>query len=60
MYERGELEGICFYWDDAREELTIREIRSFRTQPVCMIIRMEQYETIIRYDGGEKRLSLRE
>lgn len=59
-YERGELEEIRFYWDDAREELTIREIRKYRTQPVRMIIRMEQYETIIRYDGGEKRLSLRE
>ena len=59
-YERGDLEEIRFYWDDAREELTIREIRNFRTQPVRMIIRMEQYETIIRYDGGEKRLSLRE
>ena len=56
-YENGEFEEIRFFWDDAKEELTIREERKYRENPVRILIRMDQYETIIRYDGGEKRIS---
>lgn len=58
-YEHGDYEEIRFFWDDAQEELTIREMQKFRTEPVKMVIRVDHYETIIRYDGGEKRISFR-
>lgn len=57
-YEQGKYEEIRFFWDDERQQLTIREVRKHRDEPIRMIIRMEHVETIIQYDGGEKRISL--
>ena len=57
-YENGEYEEIRFSWDDKMQELTIREVKKFRKEPIRMIIRMEYFETMIQYDGGEKVISL--
>lgn len=56
-YEQGLYEEVRFHWDDLQQELTIREVKKYRDEPIRMIIRMQDYETIIRYDGGEKRIS---
>jgi len=57
-YELGIYEEIRFFWDDAQQQLTIREVKKYRSDPIRMIIRMEHFETIIQYDGGEKKISL--
>jgi alpha-D-xyloside xylohydrolase len=56
-YEQGLYEEVRFHWDDLQQELTIREVKKHRSEPIRMIIRVQDFETIIRYDGGEKRIS---
>ena len=56
-YEAGNYEEIRFYWNDRAWQLTIREEKRFREEPVRMVLHFDHSETTISYDGGEKRIS---
>ena len=57
-YETGAYEEIRFFWNDEAQQLTIREVKKLRNAPIPMIIYWNHSETMIRYDGGEKCISL--
>jgi alpha-D-xyloside xylohydrolase len=56
-YETGAYEEIRFFWNDEAQQLTIREVKKLRSKPIAMIIHIDHSETIIQYNGGEKRVS---